>query len=319
MTANSNLPKVAIVIVPRERFSLVKTCVEHIYAHTREPFELFVIDPNSPNWLYEWLKKWERKNSNMHVLRSERFLYPYEAKNMVAKHLRAEIDWVVFLDNDVKVSPHWLTWLLDAARETGVRALHPLYLIEQKGGDLGIHMADGIIRKGKKNGRDVIQPVMNYVGMSISNAAKFHRQESGFVEFHTFMIRRDLLEEMGEFEPLTLSEDVHYSLRLREKGERIVFEPRSVVTYVAGPPFEKYDLAYFRFRWKNSVAEASIERLKPRWPAVDGYWDGKLAWMNYHKNRIEPWFPIVAKYRDLAAQSRTIRRIGRLIPIFNKV
>ena len=317
---DSNRAKVTIVAVPRERHSLVIRCIEHIYAFTSELFNLIVVDSNSPAEVSAELKKWESRNSNLKVLRSERFIYPYEAKNLAVSHLSPDTEWVVFIDNDVKVSPHWLTWLLKSAQETGARAIHPLYLIEQSGGSISVHMSDGIIQKGKKNGMEFIQPIMNHVGLNIVNAQKMVRKESGFLEFHTFMIRRDLLAEIGEFEPITLSEDVNYSLRLREKNEPLIFEPNAVITYVAGPPFEKYDLPYYRFRWNSKMGMDSTDRLRERWPnTLPEYWNGKMKWMCYHRQRIEPWFPIVSKYMQLARYSRTIRSIGSRLPILSQV
>lgn len=320
MSENHN-PKISIVVVPRERFSLVQMSVEHLYAFTCEPFEVIVVDCNSPNAVFQKLKKWESNNSNFKVLRTEKFLYPYEAKNLAVLHVSKDSKWVVFIDNDVKVSPHWLDELLRAAEETGVRVLHPLYLIEQIGKeDVSIHMADGLIKSGQKNGKRVFQLVMNYVGLNICNISKFVRKESELLEFHTFMIRRDLLCEMGQFEPFMLSEDANYSLRLRAKGERIIFEPRSVITYVVGPPFEKYDLPYFRFRWNTKLGEESSQILRKRWPDVlDAYWDSKNRWMHFHRSRIEPWHFIVERYNAVRAYSRTARRLGGILPILNKM
>ena len=317
---NSNAPKVTIVIVPRERHSLILRCVEHIYAFTPQPFNLIVVDPNGPKEISEGLKKWEAKHSNLKVLRSDKFLFPYEAKNWAIENLSPETEWVVFLDNDVMVSPHFLAWMLKAVQETGARVVHPLYLIQQAGGDTSIHMADGVIQKGQKNGKHLIQPIMNFVGMNIANSGKFVRKDSGFLEFHAFMVRRDLLNELGKFEPMTLSEDVHYSLKLLEKGERVIFEPNAVITYIAGPPFEKYDLPYYRFRWDPKKGIESSNWLKKRWPNVlEAYWNIKLKWMHFHRQRIEPWFPIVTFYKHYAPESRTVRRIGRMLPVLNQL
>ncbi len=308
--------KVTIAVVPRERFSLMETAIEHIYAFTQEPFDLIVIDPKSPPFVGEKLKKWEKRNPNCRVIRSERFLYPYEAKNLAVKHLSPETEWVVFVDSDVKVSPHWLSWFLKAAEETGARVLHPLYLIEQKK-DTAIHMADGEMKEFKRNGNIIVQPVMNYVGMNICNSANFVRQKSGFLEFHTFMVHREILKEMGDFQPFTLAEDVNFSLRLREKNEKIIFEPRSVVTYVAGPPFESYDLPYFKFRWDPKVGADSVNRLSRRWPIKEAYWAGKLEWARFHRSRVSPWFVplsfgnrLLSKFR--AVGSKLKNRAARL-------
>ena len=304
---DQNQPKVTLVVVPRERYSLTETCIEHIYAHTRESFELIVIDTNSPAWLAERLKKWEKHKPNCRVIRLNRFVYPYEAKNIAVHQLSPQTEWVVFIDSDVKVSPGWLHWFLDAARQTGARVFHPLYLFEQKNQDISIHMADGIIKTSQKNGKTLMQPVMNYVGLNICNASEFVRKESDFIEFHTFMIHRDVLKKIGEFEPITLSEDVHYSFRLREIGEKIVFEPRAVITYVAGPPFEKYDLPYFKFRWNLAKAEESNRLLINRWNVLDAYWKGKLEWMRFHRSRISPLFYV----NGIVKQSvKTVRDFG---------
>lgn len=313
MNGGAKQPKVTIVIVPRERFSLMETCIEHIYAFTPETFELIVIDPASPPFVSEKLKKWEKRNANCRVIRSERFLYPYEAKNLAVQRLSPETKWVVFVDSDVKVSPHWLTWFLRAGEETGARVIHPLYLIEQKR-DTAIHMADGQMQVFPKNGGAVIQPVMNFVGMNICNASSFVRQESTLLEFHTFMVRADLLKEMGDFQFFTLAEDVNFSLRLRGKNEKIIFEPRSVITYVAGPPFENFDLPYFKFRWDPKVGADSVARLKSRWPSVKApYWNGKLEWAKFHRSRVSPWFVprsygsrLVSKFRTIGSKVKNL-------------
>lgn len=307
--------KVTVVVVPRERFSLMETCIEHIYAFTSETFDLIVIDPGSPPFVSEKLKKWEKRRTNCRVIRSDRFLYPHEAKNLALEHVSPETKWVVFVDSDVKVSPHWLTWFLSAGEETGARVIHPLYLIEQKH-DTAIHMADGQMQVFQKSDGVVIQPVMNFVGMNICNSANFVRQESGLLEFHTFMVHRDLLHEMGEFPLFTLAEDVNFSLRLREMNEKIIFEPRSVITYVAGPPFENFDLPYFKFRWDSKVGADSIARLGRKWPSIKAaYWNGKLQWARFHRSRVSPWFlpksygsRLVSKVREAGSKVKNLCR-----------
>ena len=307
---------VAIVIVPRERFSLIKTCVEHIYAFTSEPFELFAVDVKMPGHIREWLNGWAKQHSNLKIVASEKYLYPYEAKNLAMARIPNSIQWVAFVDSDVKVSPHWLTWLLKAAEETGARAVHPLYLIEQRG-KVTIHMADGRFLKAKSDDRSLIHPQMNYVGRPISEAGSFKRIQSDFVEFHTFMVRRDLLDELGEFEPVALAEDVNFSFRLEAKKETIIFEPHSVITYVAGPPFEKYDLPYFRFRWNRQMGRKSIEFLQRRWPVPKHYWEGKLSWANFHYSPVSIWFRVRKSFKLWIADVQDFIKRGakRLLPV----
>lgn len=39
---------VAIVVVPRERHSIARECVEFLYAFTKEPFEILYVDSDTP-------------------------------------------------------------------------------------------------------------------------------------------------------------------------------------------------------------------------------------------------------------------------------
>lgn len=321
---NNNLEdaSVTIVIVPRERFSLIPQCVEHIYAFTNEPFKLVLLDLNSPKPVRLWIENWQKNHSNFQVLSSPRYLYPYEAKNLALKHLKDASGWIVFIDNDVKVSPHWLTWLLKAAEETGAKVLHPLYLLEHKG-RFEIHMADGEFKRGQKNGKQAIQPVMKFVGRNISEAQNFKRVEDDFLEFHTFMIHKSVLDKMGEFERFTLAEDVNYSFRLKEMGEKMVFEPRSVITYVAGPPFEPYDLPFFKFRWDSIEGKASVEKLKSSWPVFDKYCDEKLVWAEFHLSRVSPFFYLKKRIKNIRLEfidlkTRAIRKLKKILRVGQK-
>ena len=302
-----------VVVVPRERFSLMERCIEQIYAHTPEPFGLIVVDANSPRNIALRMKQLAARHPNCRVVRSAKFLYPYEAKNMALPHIQTE--WVAFVDSDVMVGPNWLTHLLTAAHETGVRIVHPLYLVEQAG-EIRIHMTDGRIKWVERNGQKRMQLVMGHVAQDVSQARGLSRQESDFVEFHTFMIRRDLLQQMGPFEKANLAEDVAYSLRLREKKEKIIFEPKSVITYVAGPPFERYDLPYFRFRWNLEVARQSADELGRRFPLTEEYVKSKFSWVTYHHSRVAPWFTLRRRLRRWADKvpSRLTGMARRFVP-----
>lgn len=294
MSFDSCHPRVTIVVVPRERFSLMEKCIEQIYAHTRGPFRLIVVDPKSPVAVEAKVKAVVASRDNCRVIRAERFLYPYEAKNAVLPHLQTE--WAVFVDSDVMVGVDWLTHLLTAADETGAKVLHPLYLVEQAG-QVKIHMTDGKIKWVQRNGQKRASLIMGHVAQDVSEVKGLKRQESDFVEFHTFMIRCDLLKAMGPFEKTNLAEDVAYSLRLREKKEKIIFEPKSLITYVAGPPFERYDLPYFSFRWDLKMARESAEALGQRFPLTEEYIKGKLSWVTYHHSRLSPSFTLMRRFR----------------------
>lgn len=292
----SSSPLVSIVIVPRHQFGIVRECVETLYSNTNVPFEVIFADNGSSKGDSQWLKAQETHRSNFRVAPIQKFSYPFEAKNEALKHVSESAEWVVFMDNDVKVHVDWLSALLQAAHETGAQVVHPLYLIQMRQ-KTSIHMARGQW-KPMKNAQGVVEvPQMQLANQPLEKAEGLERSESGFVEFHSWMIHRDVLKKLGSFEPLSIAEHIHYSLRLREMGEKIVFEPKSIITYVADFPNVKEDKAYTRFRWSDRKARESVDFLLNRWQEVSPrYWKAKVRSAQVFRNFNEPWYPVLEAY-----------------------
>jgi GT2 family glycosyltransferase len=59
------------------------------------------------------------------------------------------------------------------------------------------------------------------------------RGETGLAEFHCMLVRTDLFAKLGRLDEafLNTKEHVDFSMAARQSGERIFFEPASVVTY----------------------------------------------------------------------------------------
>ena len=96
--------------------------------------------------------------------------------------------------------------------------------------------------------------------------ASLEREACDVVEFHTMLVRRDVLLRVGPLdERLTTREHVDLCLAVRDAGESIWFEPAAVMTYMAPPPFAWSDVLYYRRRWKRRVALASLHRFAAKW------------------------------------------------------
>ncbi len=137
------------------------------------------------------------------------------------------------------------------------------------------------------------------------------------------MIHTSVLDKMGEFESFTLAEDVNYSFKLRKIGEKMVFEPRSVITYVAGPPFKPYDLPFYKFRWNPVQGKASVEKLKASWPLFDKYCDEKLSWAEFHRSRVSPFFYLTRRVHKIRSEfldlkTRAIRKLKKILKVGQK-
>ena len=116
-------PNVTLIVVPRERFSYAQTSLNSLYDHTQLPFKLIYVDGNSPKGLQQFLKQ-QSEERGFKLVRTNQYLYPNQARNIGLHH--ADTEYIVFVDNDVVVSPGWLTALVICADETGAAVVGPL-------------------------------------------------------------------------------------------------------------------------------------------------------------------------------------------------
>jgi GT2 family glycosyltransferase len=117
--------RATIGFVPRESFSQTERSLETIYARTEGQFELVCIDGGSPPVVKQYLEHASREKG-FALVRTDEFLIPNQARNLVLDHVNTE--YVVFVDNDILVAPGWLDALVRCADETGAWAVGPLTL-----------------------------------------------------------------------------------------------------------------------------------------------------------------------------------------------
>ena len=263
-------PRVTLVVVPREQFSVAERSLESIFAHTPEPFELVYVDGRSPPALAAKLRA-EAARRGFRLLRSERYLSPNRARNWALQHVHTE--YVVFVDNDLIASPGWLAPLLACAEETGAWAVGPLYL-EGDPADGIVHMAGGSFTfEGtaprrrfetrhllqKERLADLPQPLV--------------RGECDFVEFHCMLLRRDVIDRLGPLDEGLLNTREHLDLciQIREAGGTVWFEPASVVTYKSPPPLEPRDVPFFLLRWSEEWTLRSLRHFAAKYGIERSY------------------------------------------------
>jgi GT2 family glycosyltransferase len=118
------VPDVTIVVVPRERFQLTRRSLESIYDTTTSPFALIYVDGGSPAATRRYLESQARARG-FRLVRTEQYLTPNQARNLGMSE--AATRYIVFVDNDVLVTPGWLEALIRCAEETGAWVVGPLY------------------------------------------------------------------------------------------------------------------------------------------------------------------------------------------------
>jgi GT2 family glycosyltransferase len=111
------MPKVGIVMACFNALLHTKECLDSIHEHTKVPYELFVVDNGSTDGTFAELSATLGKN----VMRSERNLGVAKARNMGATEALKDpaIKYVCFVDNDIRVSPDWLSKMVRVLEDNG--------------------------------------------------------------------------------------------------------------------------------------------------------------------------------------------------------
>ena len=280
------MKQVTIVVTPRERFSCTKQSLESIYEHTTIPFELIYVDGNSPANINRYLQQQARQKNFRH-LRKNYYLSPNHARNLGLEFVNTK--YVVFVDNDVIVSPSWLSYLVNCAEETDATVVGPLMCQNEPVHEI-VHFAGGeshIFRDVK--GRRRLREKMYLQGKKVKDIRdRLKRQETELAEFHCVLVRKNIFDSIGgklDEAFHNTKEHLDFCMSVREAGEKVYFEPDSIATYLPGPPLEISDLHYYMLRWSNAWQLASLKRMREKWNlAEDAYFTTKykrLCWRRY--------------------------------------
>lgn len=276
------LPLVTIVVVPRDRFFFTQESLESILKHTDYPYQLVYVDAGSPQHIRKYLQI-KSAEEQFELIRSNHYLAPNRARNLGLRRVKTK--YTVFVDNDVVVSPGWLKTMVDCAQETGCAAVCPL-TCQDKPLHEDIHYAGGEasieeVEKGDVTERRLVEK-MYLQDKKVSQVRdELRRAAMGFTEFHCFLVRTDVFKKIGEFdEAMTCTkEHIDFSLKVKDVGEKIYFEPQSLVTFLthfSSPSLESWDVPYFMLRWSDAWEYGSLKRLSAKW---------KLTENSYFKNR----------------------------------
>ena len=255
---------VTVVVVPRERFSETRSALERMYAVTAAPFPLVYVDGGSPRHIREYLEA-QAKERGFKLIRTDYYLAPNEARNLAVRAVGTK--YVVFIDNDVLVTPGWLDALVTCAEETGAWAVGPVYCIGPPELET-IHMAAGTCHVIEEAGRRRLIDRHREVGKRWADVRdSLKREPAQMIEYHCVLLRMEALERIGPLDEALLSDREHHDLcmLIQQAGGTIYFEPASVVTWMAPPPLAWSDLPFFLRRWSESWNRSSLEHFDRKW------------------------------------------------------
>lgn len=295
-----------VIVTQRERFGMTEESLDSLYQHIDEGVAVIVVDGNSPPRVARYLRE-QAGRRGFQLIRTEHFLTPNQARNLGVA--AAATKYLVFADNDVLYTPGWLATLIACAEETGAAVVAPLTCqgmpahsqIHHAGGDYAVGDMDAFI--ANPAGQRPFDEVMHAHGEPLAAwDGRLQRQVTGMCEFHCALVRRDVFEKTGPLDEALLStkEHIDFSMAVHAAGEKVWFEPASVVTYVfpcRARPLNPEDWPFFALRWSSVYGERSLAHLLAKWQLATG--------------------------PDYVASKRTIysmrRRQGILLPLMRKV
>jgi len=297
----SVIPRVTIVVVPRERFSYARPSLESILQLTDLPFKLVYVDGGSPSSVCRYLNA-QSQAHGFELIRTDHYLPPNTARNLGLQ--KVDTPYVVFVDNDVLVGPGWLGPLVACAEETGAGIVGPLIceglppheIIHFAGGESHVeprehagsterHMIERIYRQGHR------LPEVRH---------QLQRSTTGGFEFHCVLMRTSLLEQIGPFDEALLSvrENVDFAILAAQSGASIYVEPASVITYVGYTPLAWSDIPYYLLRWNSAWTLASLHHLRDKWSVCeDDYFIRQYQTLDWRRrdfliqNTLLRWIP----------------------------
>ena len=257
-------PLVTIVVVTRERFSLIERCLASIAANTSAPYRLVSVVGGAPAYAEAFLRKTSAEYGYELILHDEP-LSPPAARNLGLA--RAATRYVVFLENDVVVAPGWLEALVACAEETGADVVGPLCLIGEPENCIA-HSAGGYLEfvPGERTRELVARHLMSNVDLKTRPIPQA-RERRDFIESHCMLIRRTVFERIGAWdEELPSNFDYHdLGVSLKELDGSVWFEPAALISYLAFEDFTVGDLDYFALRWSDDWNDRSTARFAEKW------------------------------------------------------
>ncbi len=260
------LPLVTVVVVFRERHSFASRSLGSLLEHRDYPFALHYFDYHSPPSVRRELEAAQARGA----------LKLFPAVGGTANQLRnqalptVETKYVCFIDNDVLVTRGWIETLVATAERTGAGIVFPLYLMGELSADR-IHMAGGKNHLSDKDGEVEYNEEHLCANAPASRiVGSLQGGDSDFGEFHCMLLSMAMLKEVGPLDEayLQVNEHIDIAMMARKANYRVIFEPKSVVSYVYANEHSPYwlcDIEPFRNRWSHELAARDVAYLSSKW------------------------------------------------------
>lgn len=249
---NSRAPKVSVIIPIHGKLAWTLACLRSIARHGADaPFEIIVVDDASPDNSADTLGQIE----GLRLLRNPTNLGFIGTCNAGAATARG--NHLLFLNNDTQVTPGWLDHLLDCFADepgcgiAGSRLVYPDGRLQEAGGLIHANAEAWNIGRFEKP----------------DDPRFLYRRDVDYVSGASLMISASLFHHIGGFDTRyapAYCEDADLAFAARAHGQRVIYEPASLVIHCEGissgtDPFagvKQYQItnrAKFAEKWRDAL------------------------------------------------------------------
>ncbi|MEH2171302.1 glycosyltransferase family 2 protein [Nostoc sp.] len=259
------MPTVTIGFFPREQFSLAAESLQRIFDCTHIPFNLIVIDCNTPQVYWQQIEQVLAGRNNVKVISKDYYLMPNQCRNLVIQESNPHDDFLCFIENDVLVEDGWLSYLIQACEEHPANVAIPR-IIEGGFGATQIHCDPNLGKVNSVKTKDGIKLEILPPTGDLQLHKGFHRRKielSG--EVHCQLYRRSVFERVNPFDDVVYLDWIDSTMALYNSNISVVFEPKAVVHFWHPFPPERDNLDYFFKRWDLQRAATELVEIQKKW------------------------------------------------------
>ncbi len=240
-------PTVSIVIPVHNEWKHTISCLTSLALTSRNiSYEIIIVDDSSE----DETRSIEFSVQNITVLRNESFEGFFNCCNKAAQKARGK--YIIFLNNYINVQYNWLQRLVDTADLDETIGMIGSKVISEKG-----KLIDGgtiVWRDGTAAHYglhdDPIKPEYCY------------KKDVDALLHHCFLVKKNLFMEIGGFDSVDSSflfAQIDIALKIRGRGQKVVFQPKSVVI------LKEKNLGRINNANKSSLRRKARESLIKKW------------------------------------------------------
>lgn len=244
-------------------------CLDGLRRHGEGVSMVVVVDNGSTDGTADALSR----RPDVTVIRNPENLGCAAAWNQGARAVPAE--WVAILNNDVLLTPGWLSGLLEFAEEEGADIVSPAIREGERNYDVEAYAVEFVRRMGGVTRRGVADGIC-------------------------FLVRRKVFDTIGYFDEnfrIGQFEDADFFRRAREAGFRLATTGRSFIHHFGSVtqdslrgsrsmrPYEAENREYFRKKWGLTAGRRLLERMRRKLREFAWRWSERLLHGNTLKER----------------------------------